>query len=295
MSTLNRRTFLGRAAVAAVVGSTTASSLVGCARGADSAGAAAAAVAGPRKLDKISIQLYTLRSLMKAGVEPVLSGVAEIGYDQVEFAGYFDHSPAEIRAMLDANGLVAPSVHVPLETMLADPDGSIEAATVIGHEYIVVPYIAENLRSDLDGYRKVCAQLNEIGATCKSAGIQLGYHNHDFEFSELEGAVPYDVMLEECDPQLVKMELDLFWITNGGKDPIAYFDRYPGRFHLCHVKDRTSDGKMVSVGAGVIDFASIFAKSDEAGLKYYVVEHDNPDDAMASARASYQHLSGLEF
>ena len=107
--------------------------------------------------------------------------------------------------------------------------------------------------------------------------------------------MPYDVMLEECDPQLVKMELDLFWITNGGKDPIAYFDRYPGRFHLCHVKDRTSDGKMVSVGAGVIDFASIFAKSDEAGLKYYVVEHDNPDDAMASARASYQHLSGLEF
>ena len=133
--------------------------------------------------------------------------------------------------------------------------------------------------------------FNEVGAKIKDAGMQFAYHNHEFEFEAIDGTLPIDVLMGETDPELMAMELDLCWAFAAGADHVAFFEKYPGRTHLCHVKDYTHDGEMRDVGQGDIDFASIFAHADEAGLKHYIVEHDNPDDPIESIRNSYDYLT----
>jgi sugar phosphate isomerase/epimerase len=248
------------------------------------------------RISKIGLQLYTVRDLMKKDVEGTLAAVAGAGYTEVEFAGYFDKTPAEIRAMLDRHGLTAPSVH----TGDIAPDAwakALDAAHVVGHEYIVVPWIPEERRKTLDDWKAVAADFNRVAATAKAAGLQFAYHNHDFEFPLVEGRVPYDVLLAETDPKLVQLEIDLYWITKGGQDPLAYFARWPGRVPLVHVKDSLGapDNKMVDVGAGKIDWKRIFARSAQAGIKHYFVEHDQPADPIASITASCAYLKQLEF
>src|SRR2546428_537367 len=130
------------------------------------------------------------------------------------------------------------------------------------------------------------------------AGIQFGYHNHTFEFVKdqaLGGKLPYDVLLAETDPKLVQMEMDLCWITEGGQDPLVYFDRYPGRFPLVHVKDMTKDHQMTEVGSGAIDWRRIFAQSEKAGMRHYFVEHDEPKAPFDSILTSYEFLRKLRF
>lgn len=251
-------------------------------------------LAAVRALDRIGVQLYTVRGLMEKDVAGTLEQVAAAGYDEVEFAGYFDHSPAEIKGLLDQFGLTSPAVHVGLDILRDNLDAALEAAHTIGHEYVVCPWLAPNQRS-FDAFKEHAAFFNEVGATCKEAGLQFAYHNHDFEFEATDGQLPYDVLLGETDADLVQMELDLFWITKGGQDPLAYFERYPGRFSLCHVKDMAAGEQMVSVGEGNIDFGAIFAQSEQAGLVHYFVEHDNPDDPIASITASYNYLKALRF
>ena len=246
-------------------------------------------------LDRIGVQLYTVRSLMAEDVAGTLAAVAAIGYREVEFAGYFDHPPDEIRAMLDANGLTAPATHVGLDLVRGDAlYASIESAQTIGIGWLVVPSLAEELRT-ADGYREVARILNEAGATAASAGIRVGYHNHAFEFEPVgddpAGPTGYTVLVENLDPALVDLEIDFHWLEVGGADALALFEAYPGRFPLCHVKDLTADGQMADVGAGVIDWAGIFAHSDHAGLRHYFVEHDQPGDPLASIQASYRYLA----
>jgi sugar phosphate isomerase/epimerase len=248
------------------------------------------------RLEKIGLQLYTVRDLMKKDVEGTLAAVAAAGYTEVEFAGYFDKSPADIRAMLDRHGLTAPSVH----TGDIAPDAwakALDAAKVIGHQYIVVPWIPEGRRKTLADWKAVGADFNRAAAAAKAAGVQFAYHNHDFEFPLVEGRIPYDVLLAETDPTLVQLEIDLYWITKGGQDPLAYFARWPGRVPLVHVKDSLGppDNKMVDVGAGKIDWKRIFARSGQAGIKHYFVEHDQPADPIASIKASCAYLKQLEF
>jgi sugar phosphate isomerase/epimerase len=248
------------------------------------------------RLSRIGLQLYTVRDLMAKDVEGTLAAVAGAGYTEVEFAGYFDKSPADIRAMLDRHGLTAPSVH----TGDIAPDAwakALDAAHVVGHEYIVVPWIPEERRKTLDDWKSVAADFNRVAATAKAAGLQFAYHNHDFEFPLVEGQVPYDVLLAATDPKLVQLEIDLYWITKGGQDPLAYFARWPGRIPLVHVKDSLGppDHKMVDVGAGKIDWKRIFARSEQAGIKHYFVEHDQPADPLASIKASCDYLKRLEF
>jgi sugar phosphate isomerase/epimerase len=248
------------------------------------------------RISKIGLQLYTVRDLMKKDVEGTLAAVAGAGYTEVEFAGYFDKSPAEIKAMLDRHGLVAPSVH---SGSIAPDDWAkaLEAANVIGHKFIVMPWIPVERRKTLDDWKQVAADFNRVAASAKAAGLQFAYHNHDFEFPLVEGKVPYDVLLAETDPNLVKLEIDLYWITKAGADPLAYFARWPGRIPLVHVKDSLGppDNKMVDVGAGKIDWKRIFARSAQAGIKHYFVEHDQPADPIASITASCAYLKQLEF
>lgn len=253
-------------------------------------------LAAPPRLSPVGVQLYTVRAQMQADVEATLARVARIGYREVEFAGYFRRTPAEIRSALRANGLTAPSSHIPLE-MTRDAeqwDRLLDDARVMGHRYLVVAWTPADLRRTLDDWRRIGELFNRAGERAHGHGIQFAYHNHDYEFVELDGRLPFDVLLESSDPNLVQVEMDLFWIRKGGQDPLVYFERWPERFPMVHVKDMTGDGRMVDVGAGVIDWCRILGRARQAGIRHYFVEHDEPPDAFASITASYQALRALD-
>jgi sugar phosphate isomerase/epimerase len=253
-------------------------------------------VAGSRmsRLGPIGLQLYTIRNAMQRDFEGSLARVARIGYREVEFAGYFDHPPAEVRRILGRHGLSAPAAHISLEDIRTRWDRTIADAHTVGHKYLVCAWINDEDRS-VDGYHKVAAEFTRAAETARKAGIQFAYHNHSYEFVPLSGQLPYDILLAGSDPALVKFELDLYWITKGGASPLGYFARYPGRFPLVHVKDMSADGRMVDVGSGRIPFARIFAQQKTAGIRHFFVEHDEPADPFASIAASYAYLRGLRF
>jgi sugar phosphate isomerase/epimerase len=248
------------------------------------------------RLDKIGLQLYTVRDQMKADFEGTLARVAEIGYKEVEFAGYFGHSPTDVKAILDRHGLSAPSTHIAIGEIDAWK-ASLDTAKAIGHEYIVMPWIPQEKRKTLDDWKNVASVFNRAAQMAHDAGLQFAYHNHDFEFPKIDGQIPYDVLLQNTDPKLVQLEIDLYWITKAGEDPLAYFARWPGRVPLVHVKDSAGppDHKMVDVGQGKIDWKRIFAKRDQAGIKHAFVEHDQPPQPFEDIAVSYRTLKGLEF
>lgn len=268
----------------------------GAATTGEAAGSAAAAGSDAKSLEPLGVQLYTLRSEMDGRVEQTLERVAAIGYQEVELvrSQYFGHSPTEIREMLARTGLRAPASHI---APTFEPDAwarILDDANEVGQEYVVVASIPANMRADLDDWRRTAEAMTGAGERARAAGLQYAYHNHDFEFVEMDGRVAFDVFCEESDPDLVQIELDLYWIIHGGGDPVEFFNRWPGRTPLVHVKDRTVEGEMADVGAGVIDWAEIFQHIDHAGMKHFVVEHDRPDGPFRSIEASYRYLSDLE-
>ncbi|MAD91710.1 MAG: xylose isomerase [Gammaproteobacteria bacterium] len=247
-----------------------------------------------RNHENLGIQLYTVRDLMAIDVPNTLSQLANIGYREMEFAGYFKHSPKEIRLFLDDYGLRSPSMHTNTQSMLEIPDQLIEDSLVVGHKYIVLAGLRPEERATLDDYRRHVDLINSFAEKCHAAGLQFAYHNHAYEFEYLEGFRPIDLLLSETDPSLMKVEIDFYWVIKAGVNPIEYFEKYPGRFPLCHVKDMANDGSMTDVGAGEIDFRTLFSSS-LPGLKHFFVEHDDPIDSMLSASSSYSHLSKLDF
>lgn len=263
--------------------------------GAGLAAAGCTAASADRRLDRVGLQLYTVRDSMQESVERTLERVAQTGYDEVEFAGYFGRSPDAIRRTLDETGLRAPSTHLALESLEDDWDAAVDLAGTIGHDYLVVASIAPENRTSLDDYRRMADRFNQVGERAKAAGLTFAYHNHAFEFEPVDGRVPWDVLLEATDPSLVKLELDLYWITSAGGDAAATLRSHPGRIPLVHVKDMAADGSMADVGAGTLNFAALFALSEQAGIRHYFVEHDHPGDPFASIAASHHYLSTLTF
>lgn len=258
---------------------------------------AALRLARGRKLDRVGLQLYTVREAMKNDVAGTLARVAAIGYREVEFAGYFGKTPAEVRALLDRNALRSPSTHVGYEVLGDAWAGTLAGAKSIGHEWVTVAWIPDAERATLDGWKRVAAAFNRAGEQAKAAGLRFAYHNHNFEFKRVGGRLPYDVLLEETDPRLVDFEMDLYWLVTAGGNPLAYFARHPGRFAMVHVKDSSGppEQRMVDVGRGTIDFRHIFADSARAGIRHNFVEHDEPADPFASVTTSYRYLAALEF
>lgn len=244
-------------------------------------------------LEHIGVQLYTVRSLMAESVERTLETVARIGYREVELAGLFDRTPREFRDILDRVGLTAPAAHHGIDVFRTGLDRAIADAAILGHDYLVLPSLPREAFASLDALRGIADEMNGFGERCAAAGLRFAFHNHDAELRMTHGDVPLLVFLERTDPEVVTFEVDLFWMVHGGGEPLLYFDNYPGRFELCHVKDRTADGEMVDVGEGVIDFPAIFAEAERAGLKHYFVEHDRPGDAAGSIAASYAHLHDM--
>lgn len=252
----------------------------------------------PGSLTSIGIQLYTVRRDLQRDVEGTLARVAEIGFREVEFAGFPRGSGGSLRAMLDRHRLTAPSGHVPLQAIRAEWDRTLDDAAAVGQRYVVVAFIAPAERRTLDDWKRVAAVFNTAAEASRARKIQFAYHNHDFEFAPLEGTIGYDVLLAETDPTLVQFEMDLYWITRGGKDPLEYFAKHPGRFPLLHVKDMTPAPArgFADLGQGVIDFKRIFRRAGQAGAKHYFYEQDvTPGPPFESAKAGYEFLRQLRF
>jgi sugar phosphate isomerase/epimerase len=280
----NRRTFLANVGLAALSAA--------CGR---ASFAPAAAPVGKRRLSRIGIQLYTLRRVAQPDLAGTLAQLGRIGYKEIEFAGYYGHAPAEVRSILDANGLTAPSTHVGIDVIEKNPDKLFSESKIVGHEWITVPSLPPGAKVTADDWKRIGDQFNKAAAQVRAAGFRFAFHNHNAELRKLGNITRLDVLIDATDPALVAYEMDIYWVVNGGGDPLAFLARYPNRFKMLHVKDSLGppDNKMTDVGAGVIDFGKIFAAAN--GIEHYFVEHDQPADPLVSAAASYNHLAKLEF
>jgi sugar phosphate isomerase/epimerase len=278
------------------------------------ASAAAANAAPGQHLGTIGVQLYSVRSLMEKSIDGTLSSVAAIGYKEVEFAGYFNHTPQQIRGMLGDNALTSPATHVGFEADAGKWEEIVGRSAFIGHKWVVVPGIDQTNLKTIDDWKRVAASFNKAAEVCKSAELGFAYHNHQSEFVKIGGRTPYDVLLKECDPELVKLEMDLAWATVAGQDPVAYFTKYPGRFPLVHVKDikkkdakkgkskdtkkaksepKNDDDILADVGTGSINWKRILGAAQKSGTVHFIVEHDNPADPLKSIKNSYDYLHAL--
>jgi sugar phosphate isomerase/epimerase len=252
--------------------------------------------------DRWGVQLYTVRDRMEEDLRGTLEAVAEMGYGEVEFAGLFGWSPSDVRALLDDLGLRAASSHYPMQAIRGDWEGALDVAEILGQSQVILPSLPADART-ADGLRALAEELNRAGEAARARGLAFGFHNHDFEVTPLEGPSgseegerPLDILLAGTDPALVSFQLDLFWAVAGGTDPVEWFRGHPGRFTSVHVKDRSEAGEMVSVGDGVLDFTRLLSVGAEVGgVRHAFVEHDRPDDSMASIRRGIEHLKTLSF
>jgi sugar phosphate isomerase/epimerase len=293
---LNRRSFLGR------VGVGVAAAAAGTTR----------LFAQQHRIERLGLQLYTVRDEMAKDFDGTLEKVAALGYKEVEFAGYFKKSPQEVKAALATHGLTSPSTHVGYDVLGDKFPEVIEASRVIGHKFIVNPWIEEPIRNQPGAWTRAAETFNHAGEMAKKADIQFAYHNHHFEFVPVDGKKPLELILETCDPALVKIELDLCWAAAAGQDPVAWFEKYPGRFPMVHVKGLKripADAAkwttappiqqllpdVTDVGPGPIDWARIFSHAKQAGIEHYFVEHDQPASPFDSLAASAKYLETLRF
>ncbi len=245
-----------------------------------------------RKSFGIGLQLYTIRDAMTADALGSLKKVSDLGYKLVELANYSDgkfygFAPAEFKKIVNDLGMEITSSHTQVEAAGITIDNAQKMAddhAELGVKYCVQPWVNEEDRN-IETYKKMIADWNEVGRMMKSVGIQFGYHNHNFEFKDMDGVIPYyDIFMPEMDADLVTMELDLFWANKAGQNPVEMFTKYPGRFQLFHMKDMHTvqepfydviKDDISAVGAGVIDFKAILAAKETAGMKYMFVEDDN--------------------
>ena len=250
--------------------------------------------AGRQELEGWGVQLYTLRSPLDDALQETLEAVAEMGYREVELFQLHGRTPSQMRTLLDAAGLSATSSHYGLAALEDDLERTLESALTLGQRLMVVPSIPPS-RRDVAGLAGVAETLNRAGERIRSAGLRLGYHNHDWELRAVaDGRRPIDVLLDATEAGLVDWQMDIFWTVHGGGDPLAMLRERSGRVTSVHVKDRTADGRMVSVGDGVIDFGEVLAVAEAQGLAHAYVEHDRPDQPLQSVRRSLRHLQTLD-
>ncbi len=257
-------------------------------------------LASPNK-KLIGIQLYTIREKIKEDFTGTLKHIAKIGYNSVEAAGYSDrkfygYSPKEYKDICESFGLAATSSHTSVNS--ENVDQVIEDTLEGGMSYVIIPSLPRDKRQTLDDYKKLADEFNLLGEKCNKNGLGFGYHNHAFEFDKLDGEIPYDILLLNTDPKLVTMELDMYWMVYGGQEPLDYFDKFPGRFGLWHVKDMDADPARESteIGSGIIDWPKIFAVSEKAGMKMYYVEQESfKMDPFESITKSCDYLKNLKY
>lgn len=250
-----------------------------------------------KKQKNIGVQLYTLRNDLAGDAQGSIRKVAALGFKEVENFGYngkfFGMDAKSYRDFLTGLGLTAPSGHYMLGNLKSGWEKAVEDALLVGQQYMVLAFLMPNERTSLDDYKKVASELNRAGEICKKSGIQLCYHNHDFEFQNFNGTLPFDVLLSQTDPELVKIELDLYWTVKAGQQPLEIFKKYPKRIALWHVKDMDNTEKrgFTEVGSGVIDFKPIFKAHKQSGMKHFFVEQDIcPGSPFVSIEKSITHI-----
>jgi len=255
---------------------------------------------------KIGIQLYTLRDDIVTDVKGVIGKIAAAGYKEVETYGlsrddqFFGLSVKEFGQLLKANNLISPSGHyLPEKMLFENGDGDdvkrlCDVGHTLGHEYIVIPHLAEERRKTIDQYKALAERMNKTGEICKKANLQLAYHNHDFEFLQIDGQTGYNIFMNETDKNLLKLELDLYWVVRAGLDPVDFFNKQPGRFHMVHIKDMDKKDRTLNteIGNGSIDFKRILASSKVAGIKHYYLEQENNyvPDRITSIQNSFAFI-----
>jgi sugar phosphate isomerase/epimerase len=240
--------------------------------------------------DKISIQLYSLRTLLEVELEDTLTALADIGYRKVELAGTYGRSAAEFRKILDARHLRATSTHVGIDG--ADLDQAIADAKTLGNRRVVHPYSDFPTIAEWQAFTE---RLEAAGRAFRRAGLPLGYHNHAHEFRSIEGVRPFDVITGGTSRRNVYIEMDLYWVVTGEADPVREFYRIAGRVKQYHVKDRAPDGGFADPGEGTIDFQRIFRKTYPLEVEEYIVENDEPVDPLKFAETGYNFLRNIRF
>ncbi|UPZ13557.1 sugar phosphate isomerase/epimerase family protein [Flavobacterium humidisoli] len=255
---------------------------------------------------EIGLQLYTLREELPKDVKGTLEKVTKAGYNNVETYGFstkdqfWGLTPKEFKKILDDNGLKAASGHYNLGSFLYDGNtteliASIEAAKTLKSEFLTVPWVDEPFRRNIEDYKKIAARVNEVAKMCKSAGLKLAYHNHDFEFQKHDGITGFEILLKETDKDLVFFELDLYWVIHSGNDPLKLFRENPNRFKMWHVKDKdkTNNDLNTEVGSGTIDFKPLFAAAKQSGMIHFFVEQENnfASNSFESIKTSCDFIS----
>jgi len=256
-----------------------------------------------KKLDKIGIQVYSIKEELKKDLVESLKKLSEIGYDYLELFSYkegklFNKSIEEMKIILADLGLIAISSHVDISNLRNNWNKTVDDAAALGQKYIVCPFLDPSERTTISNYQKIAELFNKSAEVSRKSDIQFAYHNHAFEFDETEGVIPMEVLLQETDKDLVKFQLDIYWINKAGHNHIEYFKKYSGRFPLWHVKDmdNTSKGLTTDIGTGVIDWAEAFRYTDISGMKYFFVEQEDfTAPIFESLEKNYRYLKGLSY
>ncbi len=295
-------------------------------------------IAEPARLERIGVGLFTVPQMLDQDFAGAMKTLAEIGYKEVEFfgpytysvpevherwapiaesigmkqSGYFGHTPQQVRTILDENGLTSPSMHADMKTLQTRLDDVAEAAQTLGQRYAGIAAIQPDQRTSLDDYKRVADEFNALGSRMKEVGLTFLYHNHGYGLVEMEGEIPFNVLIERTDPDLVALEMDVYWMTAGRADPVAYLEAYPGRFALMHLKDMTEvvhfagDGgdpsqwielfpHMTDAGSGVLDLSTIITQARTSGAQHFYLERDLAADEIQTLKNSHQYLSSLTF
>ena len=289
-------------------------------------------------LERIGLGLFTIPKFLDQDFAGAMKMLAQIGYKEIEFfgpypfsvpsaherwkaisaslgvrqSGYFGLTAQQMKKVLDRNNLTSPSMHVDMNTLRTRMSETAEAAHAIGQRYVCLPSIPAEERKNLDAYKRVADEFNEIGARAEKAGLRFAYHNHGYGLAEMEGQIPFQVLLERTDARLVDLQMDIYWTTAGGADPIALQKTYPGRFRLIHIKDMTKrvrfagDGGdaeqwmalfpfIADAGSGVLDLPGILAQARKSDVQHFLVERDLAPNPVETLKKSYQYLAALEF
>ena len=320
----NRRKFIKTSAAAAAGTVITSSSLM-------------AAIYKYSQIKNIGLQLWSIAKFLEQDFTGSVQMLSQIGYKELELfgpypfstqkdkdswkgvssevgfsqSGYFNHTAKEFKEILDSKGLRSPAMHVGLDTLRNKMTETAEAAHILGQQYAGIASIPAAERRTLDDYKRMADEFNVIGEKAKAVGIRFYYHNHGYGLKEMEGKIPFDIILERTDPSLVYFEMDIFWTVAGGADPIKYLDGNPGRYKLMHVKDMSKqvhfsgDGGdpkqwielfpyIRDAGSGVLDLKTILSHAQKSGVEHFIIENDvitNPKDSLENA---YKYVSSLE-
>ena len=247
----------------------------------------------------LGVQLYTVREQAEKDLGAVLAHIAMIGYTEVEtYWNVYTHPAKELRGMITENGLTLPSGHCNYDGL----ESKLDYAKELGVEYVICPMLPKDMWTSADGFKKAAAQFNKWGEQVHGMGMQFGFHNHNYEFRKFGNTTGFDILTTEADAKLVCLEMDCYWITQAGQDPVAMLNKYGSRIQLLHLKDRlpgypTSQilapeaEHMTEVGSGTINWKVIIPTAEKTGVKHYFVERDNGSTpAFESLRISYENV-----